>query len=104
MTSTAKFELMTNEQILSKFDLLNATIGLTATRFGYIATGTPGIIRLIRKGRNIHPKTRRNITALLLYIEGTHTEPFSPEIKAKIEALGLKLPTAEAPVMEDLES
>lgn len=104
MADDPPFKLMEDAEILQKFDFLNATLGLTATRFGYIACGTPGIIRFIRAGRKVHPKTRRNITALLLYVEGTHTEPFDPEIKAKIEALGLKMPTLPAPDLEDLES
>lgn len=87
-------DLMSDPEILEKFYLLHTTIGLTKTRFGYVACGAPGIIAAIEKGRKVHDRTRRQIGEMLRYVEAAHTDPIPPELRAKLDLMGVKIPEA----------
>lgn len=84
--------LMSDGDILAKFYMMHTTIGLSAARFGYIACGAPNVIRQIERGRKIHDRTRKAVIDTLLYLEAAHTEPIPPDIMARLERMGVRIP------------
>jgi hypothetical protein len=79
--------LLSDEEIITKFYMLNAAIGLSKSGFGYASVGQPSIITRIERGHNLHHKTRKRITESLIAMEMEHTEKLTPEVEAKVRAL-----------------
>lgn len=77
-------DLMTDSEILANFYMLEATIGLTRTRFGYLVAGQPGLIRAVESGRRVHEKTRAAMTVALRELIRGHAEEIPDDVKARV--------------------
>lgn len=71
----ARKKLLSNEEILARFHRLRITIGLSATRFGYMALGNPGAVKQIENGRKLRSSNREKCAQVLDELEREHSIP-----------------------------
>lgn len=72
---TSSKPLPTEEEILARFHRLRITIGLSQTKFGYVAVGNPAIVGRMTSGHRLHPKTRERLAYALDELEKGHSVP-----------------------------
>lgn len=75
MSTAPQKALPTDEEIIARFHRLRITIGLSATNFGYSATGQPNLIKRLTEGHSIRINGRRRCATVLDTLEREHSVP-----------------------------
>jgi len=65
----------TEEEILARFHRLRITINLSATKFGYLAAGSPNLVKRLEEGHTLREKSKFKISEVLDDLEEGHSVP-----------------------------
>lgn len=95
--------LPTEAEILARFHRLRITIGLSATKFGYLVIGQPGLIKRLEGGHSMRVKGRQQCSDMLDELEREHSVPIPTKENEK-RTKPLDVPLENIPISENIPS
>lgn len=95
--------LLSEEVILARYHRLRITIGLSATRFGYVSVGRPSLIKQLEEGHTLRAKSKRRLAECLDTLEREHSVALSEnKTRTKLDAEE-NIPTHTAHIHSEME-